>query len=136
MLLFHYEDSGLPKEIVRMAARAGMWGLMRRMDTAVQSYSIARANGAPPSEYARNAAVTTEFGPSTVPVDHLVPDGAKRLRKVEKKDKKRKGRNVPRWLVVGGIVIVSCLTMQVAARKRMPMSGAGRCWWRFPMNKN
>ncbi|KAI4386320.1 hypothetical protein MLD38_004261 [Melastoma candidum] len=129
VLLFHHEDSGLPKEIVRMAARAGIWGLVKRMDTAVQSYSIVRASGAPPSEFARHAAVTTKFRPSTIPIEHT-------RREAETTAEKRKDSNAPWWLVLGGIVIVSCLTVHTAKRKTPMSAAAGRCLWRFPMNKN
>lgn len=81
VLLFHHEDIRLPREIVKMGVRAGMWAMVKRLHAGVQMYSVARANGSP-SSFAVMANVTTRVSPSTVELpssqvtadDHLSKD--------------------------------------------------------------
>ncbi|XP_050120201.1 uncharacterized protein LOC126597449 [Malus sylvestris] len=65
VLLFHHEDIGLPREIVKIGVRAGMWAMVKRLHAGVQMYSVARANGST-SSCAVMANVTTKVSPSTV----------------------------------------------------------------------
>ncbi|KAF8010319.1 hypothetical protein BT93_J1058 [Corymbia citriodora subsp. variegata] len=111
VIFFHYEDIGLQKEIVKMCARAGMWGLMKKLDAAVQSYNLARARGAPRSSYAVLAGVTTECGQLVAPAPPF------EVHKDEKsKDARRRDMNALKWLVVGGVLIASGLTLQVTGK--------------------
>lgn len=109
VIFFHFEDNGLPKELIKICARAAMWGLVKKMEAAVQAYNLARASGAPRSSYAILACKTTECGPMAVPSPSL------EVHKNEKSKDTRK-RDPLKWLVVGGVLIASGLTLQVTGK--------------------
>ncbi|XP_030524305.1 uncharacterized protein LOC115736648 [Rhodamnia argentea] len=111
VILFHHEDIGVRKEIVKMCARAGMWGLVKKMEGAVQAYNLARASSTPRSSYAILACMTTKCGPLAVPAPYLEVDKDEKL-----KGRQRKDVNVLKWLVVGGVLIASGLTLQVTGK--------------------
>lgn len=55
VLLFHCEDIGIPKWLVKLDIRTGMGNLIKRLDVGIQVYNIPQAHGAAPSCYARLA---------------------------------------------------------------------------------
>ncbi|KAL6193499.1 hypothetical protein ACLB2K_034583 [Fragaria x ananassa] len=68
VLLFHYEDIGLPQEVVKMGVRAGMWNMVKKLHLGVQIYNMEKANDESPSYYAIMAHITTKLpaSPSTI----------------------------------------------------------------------
>lgn len=62
VLLFHYEDISLPREIVKLAVRAGMWSLVKKLHLGVQIYRMEKENDESPSR------ITTKLpaSPSTI----------------------------------------------------------------------
>ena len=68
MLLFHYEDIGLPQEVVKLGVRAGMWNMVKKLHLGVQIYNMEKANDDSPSYYAIMAHITTKLpaSPSTI----------------------------------------------------------------------
>lgn len=98
---------------MKMAARAGMWCLVRRMHLGVQAYKdLHEGYISSPSNYSLLARITTKF--------ELQPD----MNKVhlseandlsdrdERRRKQKKGRGTVKWLVVGGLLIASGLTLR------------------------
>ncbi|XP_030476631.1 uncharacterized protein LOC115693713 [Syzygium oleosum] len=128
VIFFHYEDIGVPKEIVKMCARAGMWGLVKKMAAAAQAYNLARASSAPRSSYAVLACITTECGPLTFPAPNVEVHKDEKL-----KDTRRKDVNPWKWLVVGGVLIASGLTLQVTGK--VVLFQLGRWMTRFARAK-
>ncbi|BFG15936.1 hypothetical protein CerSpe_022100 [Prunus speciosa] len=61
VLLFHHEDIGLPREVVKMGVRAGMWSLVKRLHLGLQIYQMAKENDGSPSNYALMANITTKI---------------------------------------------------------------------------
>ncbi|KAL4191835.1 hypothetical protein AMTRI_Chr06g191030 [Amborella trichopoda] len=61
VLLFHYEDIGIPKELAKIGIGRAMWGLVRKMEAGVQAYQVAQATGASPSRYALMARINTKI---------------------------------------------------------------------------
>ncbi|VVA28094.1 PREDICTED: stAR-related lipid transfer [Prunus dulcis] len=61
VLLFHHEDIGLPREVVKMGVRAGMWSLVKRLHLGLQTYQMAKENDGSPSNYALMANITTRI---------------------------------------------------------------------------
>lgn len=68
VLLFHYEDIGLPREIVKLAVRTGMWSLVKKLHLGVQIYRMEKENDESPSCHAIMARITTKLpgSPSTI----------------------------------------------------------------------
>ncbi|ERN07498.1 hypothetical protein AMTR_s00413p00010550 [Amborella trichopoda] len=61
VLLFHYEDMGIPKELAKIGIGRAMWGLVRKMEAGVQAYQVAQATGASPLRYALMARINTKI---------------------------------------------------------------------------
>lgn len=106
VLLFHYEDMGIPWEIAKLGVRQGMWGAVRKIDPGLRAYQKHRASGDPISRCAVMAQVNTK-----VDIENLRSMGSRtNLSEIEPEDSPEKpaGRNIPRLLVVGGAIALAC----------------------------
>ncbi|XP_055821802.1 uncharacterized protein LOC129890250 [Solanum dulcamara] len=106
VLLFHYEDMGIPWEIAKLGVRQGMWGAVRKIDPGLRAYQKHRASGDPISRCAFMAQVNTK-----VDIENLRSMGSRtNLSEIEPEDSPEKpaGRNIPRFLVVGGAIALAC----------------------------
>ncbi|XP_004245442.2 uncharacterized protein [Solanum lycopersicum] len=106
VLLFHYEDMGIPWEIAKLGVRQGMWGAVRKIDPGLRAYQRHRASGDPISRCAFMAQVNTK-----VDIENLRSMGSETyLSEIEREDSPEKpaGRIIPRFLVVGGAIALAC----------------------------
>ncbi|CAN4127108.1 unnamed protein product [Withania somnifera] len=106
VLLFHYEDMGIPWEIAKLGVRQGMWGAVRKIDPGLRAYQKHRASEDPISRCAFMAQVNTK-----VDIEILRSLGSRtNLSEIEPEDSPGKpaGRNIPRFLVVGGAIALAC----------------------------
>ncbi|KAK4365570.1 hypothetical protein RND71_016928 [Anisodus tanguticus] len=106
VLLFHYEDMGIPWEIAKLGVRQGMWGAVRKIDPGLRAYQKHRASEVPISRCAFMAQVNTK-----VDIENLKSVGSRTdLSEIEPEDSPEKpaGRNIPRFLVVGGAIALAC----------------------------
>ncbi|MQL90934.1 hypothetical protein Taro_023531, partial [Colocasia esculenta] len=105
VLLFHYEDMGIPWEIAKLGVRQGMWGCVKKIEPGLQLYQMARRAGDPLSHSARMAQINTK-----VTSDYLRSLGnnndATEIKEPQKKRPLR--RSVPKFLVVAGAVLLAC----------------------------
>ncbi|KAM5568447.1 hypothetical protein ABKV19_016151 [Rosa sericea] len=74
VLLFHYEDIGLPREVVKMGVRAGMWNMVKKLHLGVQVYSMEKANDESPSYHAIMAHITTKLPASPSSIMYHIPE--------------------------------------------------------------
>lgn len=108
-----------------MGAWAGSWSFMKRMDSAIQAYSLARANTVAPSNYALLAQITTKIEPLPTTTDPCVEiDYADEGQDGRKKSRRRNGL---RLLVVGGIIVVSGFALKSSNAKLGFLSEAVKC---------
>lgn len=109
VLLFHYEDMGIPWEIAKLGVRQGMWGAVKKIDPGLRVYQKARASGAPLSSQASMAHITTKVNPdylrSLLSSDHHVET---QVAAPPEEEKTQGGLNVPKALMVGGAVVLAC----------------------------
>ncbi|CAK9170335.1 unnamed protein product [Ilex paraguariensis] len=107
VLLFHHEDMGFSWEIAKLGVRQGMWGAVKKIDAGLRAYQRERASGAPLSQCASMAQIKTK-----VSADYLRSlEGTKTsTSEVETLDSSEKplGRNIPKFLVVGGAIALVC----------------------------
>ncbi|KAG9146985.1 hypothetical protein Leryth_005240 [Lithospermum erythrorhizon] len=106
VLLFHYEDMGIPWEIAKLGVRQGMWGAVKKIEPGLRAYQKHRASGASLSPCASMAQINTKVcadrlrsleSSSNEEVDSTINSTEKPL-----------GRNIPKFLVVGGAVALAC----------------------------
>ncbi|PON61130.1 START domain containing protein [Trema orientale] len=107
VLLFHHEDMGIPWELAKLGVRQGMWGAVKKIDPGLRKYQKAGAAGAPISRCAYLAQINTK-----VSADYLssVENACEDSSEIEKhsSSEKQEGKNIPKLLVVGGVVLLAC----------------------------
>ncbi|KAF8008361.1 hypothetical protein BT93_K2130 [Corymbia citriodora subsp. variegata] len=105
VLLFHYEDMGIPNEIAKLGIRQGMWGAVKKIEPGLHAYQKARASGAPLSHPAKMAEINTKISPEFVKSLEESDDTSEagKANVVEKP----KGGNLPKVLFIGGILVLA-----------------------------
>ncbi|KAK1311202.1 hypothetical protein QJS10_CPA08g00186 [Acorus calamus] len=102
--LVHYEDMGIPKDVAKVGVRHGMWGAVKKLQSGVRAYQLARRSDAPLSRTALMAQVTTKIS----------ADGAARLSDSESGSEDKNGAVDARklnggvdWklMLIGGTVV-------------------------------
>ncbi|KAK4747224.1 hypothetical protein SAY87_026261 [Trapa incisa] len=114
VLLFHWEDLGIPRDLMKMATRAGMWGLVKRMHADLQAYKdLHQGNMYSPSTYSLLARITTKF--ELLPdmkSAHLQEETSTITERNEEGREQNKGRGTVKWFVVGGLIVASWVTLK------------------------
>uniref|UniRef100_A0A1D1XR32 StAR-related lipid transfer protein 7, mitochondrial n=1 Tax=Anthurium amnicola TaxID=1678845 RepID=A0A1D1XR32_9ARAE len=103
VLLFHYEDMGIPWEIAKLGIRQGMWGLVKRIEPGLRAYQMARRTDEPHSRCAPMALVNTKVSANFLRSLETNNDSSE----IEE-PQKDKGRSIPKFLVIGGAVVLAC----------------------------
>jgi hypothetical protein len=106
VILFHYEDMGIPKELTKFGVRQGMWGTVRKIENAVRAYQKIRASGKPVSHSAFMAQINSKVDPDYL--KSLQGGEVSSETEVACSPEKPRGMNIPKLLVVGGAVVVAC----------------------------
>ncbi|XP_019195109.1 PREDICTED: uncharacterized protein LOC109188912 isoform X2 [Ipomoea nil] len=110
VILFHHEDMGIPRELIKFGARQGMWGAVKKIERGLRAYQQARASGEPISHCAFMAQTNTKIDP---PV-HLEGDdehehsSSLNTQLLDSPFKKPSPVNIPKILVLSGAVAVAC----------------------------
>ncbi|KAL6986527.1 hypothetical protein U1Q18_019886 [Sarracenia purpurea var. burkii] len=109
VLLFHYEEMGIPWEIAKLGVRQGMWGAVKKIEPGLRAYQRERESGAPLSRCSFLAQINTK-----VSADYLGSLETTRNRssssEVETLDSSEKPSrsNIPKFVVVGGAILLAC----------------------------
>ncbi|WCJ27586.1 Polyketide cyclase/dehydrase and lipid transport superfamily protein [Euphorbia peplus] len=99
VIFFHHEEMGIPREIAKLGVRQGMWGTVKKFEPSFRAYQKERSSGIPLSRSAFMAQITTKI--------NLECLGS--TEQVEKEgEDKRKKMNIPKWLVIGGTMMIVC----------------------------
>ncbi|XP_068634692.1 uncharacterized protein [Aristolochia californica] len=107
VMLFHYEDMGIPKDVAKVGLRHGMWGAVKKLHSGFRAYQVARKGETALSRCALMACSTTKIHIGN-PSDALNPDSTV--------DEKSEAVDFPKieqggrlkWLLIGGAVAVVC----------------------------
>ncbi|RAL50945.1 hypothetical protein DM860_005301 [Cuscuta australis] len=129
VILFHHEDMGIPREIAKLGVRQGMWGAVKKIDPGLRAYQELRAealNPLPPSM----AQINTQIS-----IEKLISEEGK-ISVAEGRNldpsMKPSGRNIPKFLVLGGVIALACsldrglLTKAVIFRFGQRFAGIGK----------
>lgn len=106
VILFHYEDMGIPWEIAKLGVRKGMWGTVKKIEPGLRSYQKARASGTPPSRPAFMAQINSKISSK----DLRSFGGINNLSETQiaSTSDKPMGRNISKLLIFGGAVVLAC----------------------------
>lgn len=107
VILFHYEDMGIPGEIVKFGAKQGMWGAVKNVERGFRAYQKHRASGAALSHHAFMAQINTKIDPDYLKMlegDEISSE----TQLIASADEKPKGSKIPKLLIIGGAIAVAC----------------------------
>lgn len=125
VILLHYEDMGIPKDVAKLGVRHGMWGTVKKIHSGMRAYQNARKTEASLSRSALMASITTKisFDESADPSEPTTHEEDKG----EVVDIKRdKDHGIDwKWIVVGGAVALVCGLHSGAVGKAL-LLGAGQ----------
>ncbi|OMP02775.1 hypothetical protein COLO4_10831 [Corchorus olitorius] len=107
VLLFHYEDMGIPWEIAKLGVRQGMWGAVKKIDPALRLYQKERAAGAPLTHCAFMAQINTKVSADYLRSLESSSNDSSEL-ETHNSSEKPTGRNIPKLIVIGGAVALAC----------------------------
>ncbi|KAK8944764.1 hypothetical protein KSP39_PZI008497 [Platanthera zijinensis] len=107
VLLFHYEDMGIPWEIAKLGVRQGMWGCVKKIEPGLRAYQTARNSGEQPSHFVAMAAVNTKITSKHLRASSMNSNDTSKC--IVEAEKERSWRsNMPKFLIVGGAVALAC----------------------------
>ncbi|KAK8658346.1 hypothetical protein V6N13_036554 [Hibiscus sabdariffa] len=106
VLLFHYEDMGIPWEIAKLGVRQGMWATVKKIEPGLRAYQKERESLASLSQSAYMAQINTK-----IRADYLMS-----LASTEDLSKSGVGdtsenpltQNISRVLIYGGLIVLAC----------------------------
>ncbi|XP_078448395.1 uncharacterized protein LOC144716979 [Wolffia australiana] len=102
VLLFHYEDMGIPREIAKLGIRQGMWGCVKKIEPGLRAYQAVKQASKPLSPCAAMAHITTKVNAGYLRALQANDNSS------EIEEPVKKGRGIPRFLVIGGAVALAC----------------------------
>ncbi|KAL6003963.1 hypothetical protein ACLOJK_004509 [Asimina triloba] len=129
VILFHYEDMGIPREIAKLGVKQGMWSTIKKIEPGLRAFQAARKSGVPPSRCILMAQVYTKMD-----ADQLksleTTDDSKEVKTLDS-HQKQFGGNIPKFLIFCGAVILACSldrglstrALNFRAARRFPMPG-------------
>ncbi|KAI4340950.1 hypothetical protein MLD38_025737 [Melastoma candidum] len=107
VILFHYEDMGIPNEIAKLGVRQGMWGAVKKIEPGLRTYQKLRLSGQPLSRPAVMAKINTKVHSEFL---HLLEAEGNCSTEMESssavQEKPEDGIRIPKALLVSGIVIL------------------------------
>ncbi|KAG7015292.1 StAR-related lipid transfer protein 7, mitochondrial [Cucurbita argyrosperma subsp. argyrosperma] len=125
VILFHYEDMGIPWEIAKLGVRQGMWGTVKKIDPGLRAYQKERASSSSVPHCAFMAQINTK-----VNVDYLRSlensshNGSMEDQSSNSSEKPAR-KNIPKLLVVGGAIALAC-TIDRGLLTKAVIFGIGR----------
>ncbi|KAI4319941.1 hypothetical protein MLD38_033476 [Melastoma candidum] len=109
VVLFHYEDMGIPNEIAKLGVRQGMWGAVKKIEPGLRTYQKLRFSGQPLSRPAVLAKINTKVNSEFLHLLEAEDNGSTEMVLSTVQDKPEACRGgIPKVLLVSGIVILIC----------------------------
>ncbi|XP_020572201.1 uncharacterized protein LOC110019026 [Phalaenopsis equestris] len=108
VLLFHYEDMGIPWEIAKLGVRQGMWGCVKKIEPGLRAYQATRKSDEPLSRCAAVARINTKISFEHMRLLGNIDDTLQDIVDVEEAKEKPWQSNLPKFLLVGGAVALAC----------------------------
>ncbi|KAH6816353.1 Polyketide cyclase/dehydrase and lipid transport superfamily protein [Perilla frutescens var. frutescens] len=109
VMLIHYEDMGIPKDVAKLGVRHGMWGTVKKFHAGFRAYQTARKLEASLSRCALMARITTKLSSNEEIEPRELLSGEEEAMDVVTTQKERdEGRIDWKWLAIGGAVALVC----------------------------
>ncbi|KAF8388184.1 hypothetical protein HHK36_026850 [Tetracentron sinense] len=122
--LVHYEDMGIPKDVANLGVRHGMWGTVKKLNSGLRAYQLARKSDASLSRCAQMAQINTRIPVGNIDSLEPAPD-EDRCQASEPDMNIDHGVNW-KWIFIGGTVAVVCGLHTGVIGKVLLLGAAGR----------
>lgn len=124
VMLTHYEDMGIPKDVAKLGVRHGMWGTVKKLHNGFRAYQNARKSEAVVSRCAMMAGITTKIS-----LDEDI-DASERVSAEEDRaaeiQGQRGGSGIDwKWVAIGATVAVVC-SLRTGMIGKALLLGAGQ----------
>ena len=110
VIFFHHEDMGIPWEIAKLGVRQGMWGTAKKIEQGFRWYQKERACSNKISQHVAMAQMSTKIDQNyltRLESDENEDDShSETLVPLEKQE--GLSINMPKFLVIGGALILAC----------------------------
>ncbi|KAI3469696.1 hypothetical protein Pfo_026359 [Paulownia fortunei] len=125
VILVHYEDMGIPKDVAKLGVRHGMWGTVKKLHAGFRAYQTARKLEASLTRCALMARITTKisFNEGTDSGEQVSGEEEK-VAVVDTQRQKDHGGIDWKWLAIGGTVALVC-GLQTGLIGKALLIGAG-----------
>ncbi|KAL0367102.1 UNVERIFIED_CONTAM: hypothetical protein Sradi_3600300 [Sesamum radiatum] len=125
VMLIHYEDMGIPKDVAKLGVRHGMWGTVKKLHAGFRAYQAARRLEASLSRCALMARITTKISTDegTDPEEQVSGEEERKELVTTGRQKDRGGIDW-KWVAIGGTVALVC-GLQTGLIGRALLMGAG-----------
>ncbi|KAL0433523.1 UNVERIFIED_CONTAM: hypothetical protein Slati_2686600 [Sesamum latifolium] len=125
VMLIHYEDMGIPKDVAKLGVRHGMWGTVKKLHAGFRAYQAARKLEASLSRCALMARITTKISTDegTDPQEQASSEEERKELVTTERQKVRRGIDW-KWVAIGGTVALVC-GLQTGVIGRALLMGAG-----------
>lgn len=124
VILVHYEDMGIPKDVAKLGVRHGMWGTVKKFHSGFRAYQNARKSDISVSRSALMARITTKISFERNTDSSEPESGEVRTQVVRRKLQNDAGIDW-KWIVIGGTVAVVC-GLRTGAIGKALLLGAGQ----------
>ncbi|XAR49024.1 hypothetical protein NMG60_11032046 [Bertholletia excelsa] len=109
VILMHYEDMGIPKDVANLGLRHGMWGTVKKLHSGFRAYQQERKSDTPLSRCALMARITTKISPEeSTDSSEPVSGEEEKVQAVDAWRQRDRGGIDWKWVVVGGAVALVC----------------------------
>ncbi|KAK4434079.1 hypothetical protein Salat_0570600 [Sesamum alatum] len=127
VMLIHYEDMGIPKDVAKLGVRHGMWGTVKKLHAGFRAYQAARKLEASSlSRCALNARITTKISDEEGTDDSGEQvSGEEERKELVMTERQKDGGGIDwKWVAIGGTVALVC-GLQTGVIGRALLMGAG-----------
>lgn len=124
VILFHYEDMGIPKDVAKLGVRHGMWGTVKKMHVGLRAYQNARKSETSLSRCALMARITTKISCDEGDSREQISTEEGKNEVVNAQKREERGGIDWKWLALGGTVALVC-GLQTGLIGKALLIGAG-----------
>ncbi|PKA65548.1 hypothetical protein AXF42_Ash005882 [Apostasia shenzhenica] len=112
VILVHYEDMGIPKDVAKVGVRHGMWGAVKKLHSGMRAYQLMRKTDTSLSRNAIMARITTKISSNRnldMPDDVRASSGTESGLNVNYQSRRTSDHHMGidwKWVVIGGVALV------------------------------
>lgn len=130
VIVIHYEEMGIQRDLAKMGIRQGMWGCVKKLEPGIRKYKAMRKLNKPLTPSALIAQISTKV---PYPLNGLEKSSMSETEnsvvvsgKGKDNESVEKNKGYMKWLLLGGAVAVACTVDRGAVGKFLVLGVAKR----------